>query len=99
MQPSMLSRVIAAGAFLVATIASGAVVERQTDTFCSDNYGESTEHFKTCDEYSKREYGKRVIVPKDADLNDAVDKASADDLLIIPARGKDNPYLLKAPLN
>ena len=61
---------------------------------CS-KYGHLTEHYKTCKAYDK---SKVKVLSDVTDLTTTVNNAAEGELLIIPARDKNNPYLLTAPL-
>ena len=61
---------------------------------CS-KYGHLTEHYKTCKAYDK---SKVKVLSGVTDLTATVNNAKEGELLIIPARDKNNPYLLTAPL-
>ena len=61
---------------------------------CS-KYNHLTEHYKTCKAYDK---SKIKVLSGVTDLTTTVNNTNEGELLIIPARDKDNPYLLTAPL-
>ncbi|MET4692740.1 hypothetical protein [Endozoicomonas lisbonensis] len=80
---------IAAMSFLSTSLLHAAISPE-----CS-KYNHLSEHYKTCKAYDK---DKVKVLSGITDLSATVNSAKEGELLIIPARDTNNPYLLTAPL-